>query len=84
VSGFHYYRCRDCHHRGSRWGRLAVHRHPRSAPDVPCRPVEVRDLTAAAVKRRRMVMLVLLAIATGIATGTMVNSCQPATVAVES
>ncbi len=84
ATAFHYYRCRDCHHRGSRWGRMSTHRRERRVPSVPVRPVEVRDLTAAALKRRRMVLLVLVAIASGIATGTMVDSCQPPPAAVES
>ena len=84
LTGFHYFRCRDCNHHGAHWGRLSGAHRARAQAAVPVRPVEARDLSAAALKRRRMVLVVVLAIASGIATGTMVNSCEPTPPAAES
>lgn len=76
LTPIHYFRCRDCNHRGSHWGAIAWPERELAA-DLPTRPAEQRDVTAVAVQRRRVVLLVLIAIGGGVVTGFMVHSCAP-------
>src|SRR5512143_1555456 len=78
LTPLHFYRCQECGFRGSRRGRVGSSRPVASDPSITPRPIELRDLKAAAESRKRMALLLLLAIASGIATGTLLNSCQPA------
>lgn len=76
VTPIHYFRCRECNHRDSHWGPIAWPEQE-SPVEVPARPLEERDRTAIAVQRRRVILLLCIAIGSGVITGYMVHSCQP-------
>jgi hypothetical protein len=76
IAPVHYYRCRECNHRGWTWGPVLLSDEA-APPNVPVRPPEVRDATAAAVRRRRALFLVVVAVGAGIAMGFMAERCAP-------
>lgn len=74
-TSFHYFLCRECEHRGCRWGQILVDGGTQ-APHLPSRPVEVRDQEAVRRRRRQVATSIALAAALGAATAVYLHDCR--------
>ncbi len=73
------YRCRDCGHRGWRWGGGRVWLRRARTTAVPGRPPEKRDMDYLRRRRLRRAFAVLAAIGLGAAAGVFLQKCGQST-----
>jgi len=79
ITPLHLYMCRDCEHRGWRFGSLpdvVIHSPDQQTLGLPSRPVERRDNDAARRRWRRAIISFVFAVLLGALFGRYVHSCQ--------
>ncbi len=72
---FRPYRCRDCGHRGWRWGTGRVRLRRARPTAIPGRRPERRDLADIRRRRMRRTAAVLAAIGLGATAGVLLREC---------